>query len=273
MEERKTRGLLFALASVVVLAVAPTACPASSGVAARVKHGADVTVQVRDYSFTESRVEISQGETVAWTNVGGDAHNVVFDPPIDFEQPSMPAGPGAAWPVMRRFDTPGTFTYYCRPHRANGMTGTVTVSAATPPPGGGAPPPGGTPPPGGGGGGGGGARGGGGGEPSPGTPPGGKLSTKITLQVSDPTPASGDRIRFFGSVQPEQDGRLLQLQRRGRGGSYRTVKKLKLRDAGASRSRFSGTLRVLGDAVFRARLPADSDHQTGTSRTRRLNVP
>jgi hypothetical protein len=32
-------------------------------------------------------------------------------------------------------------------------------------------------------------------------------------------------------------------------------------------------LRVLGDAVFRARLPADAEHLTGTSRTRRLNVP
>jgi hypothetical protein len=30
---------------------------------------------------------------------------------------------------------------------------------------------------------------------------------------------------------------------------------------------------VLGDAVFRARLPADSAHELGVSRTRRLNVP
>jgi hypothetical protein len=29
---------------------------------------------------------------------------------------------------------------------------------------------------------------------------------------------------------------------------------------------------VVGDAVFRARLPADGNHQTGTSRTRRVNV-
>jgi hypothetical protein len=29
----------------------------------------------------------------------------------------------------------------------------------------------------------------------------------------------------------------------------------------------------VGDAVFRARLPADSDHLTGVSRTKRLNVP
>jgi hypothetical protein len=98
------------------------------------------------------------------------------------------------------------------------------------------------------------------------------LSIKVTLQVSDPTPEQGGQVRFFGSVQPEQDGRVLQLQRRTRAGSYRTIKKLKLRDAGTSRSKFTGTLRVAADAAFRARLPADSAHEPGTSRTRRLNV-
>jgi hypothetical protein len=94
----------------------------------------------------------------------------------------------------------------------------------------------------------------------------------VILKVSDLTPARGGQVRFFGFVKPAQDGRLLRLQRRGRGGSYRTVKRLKLKDAGASRSSFSGTLRILGDAVFRARLPGDSEHEAGTSRARRLKV-
>jgi hypothetical protein len=95
----------------------------------------------------------------------------------------------------------------------------------------------------------------------------------VTLRVSDATPDRGDRIRFFGSVRPAQDGRVVRLQRRVRRGSFRTVARIKLSDAGASRSKFSKRVRVLKDAVFRARLPANSTHAAGTSRTKRVNVP
>jgi Copper binding proteins, plastocyanin/azurin family len=219
-------------------------------------------VTATNYEFSPSAVTINQGETVTWMN-GGGSHNVVIEAE-GFEQPSPAAPPGAPnWPVTHQFNTPGTFTYYCRPHRALGMTGTVTVNAAAPPPGG-YPPPGGTPPP-------------GGGAPPPGgappgAPGGGKASSKVTLQVSDRTPTRGARVRFFGTVRPAQDGRLVQLQRRTGGGSYRTVAKIKLTDAGASRSKFSKRLRVFKDAVFRARLTADKAHAASTSRTKRVNV-
>lgn len=272
-----TRWLPVLGASAAVLVGVTIAEASSEGPAASTRVESDVPVTVSSNVYDPNPVTIPVGETVTWTNIQGD-HNVRF---VDgmFEMPPDTQFP--PWSVSRTFSNPGSYLYYCELHgtaQGIGMAGTVIVTPAPqpsppPPPGGSPPPTGGPPGGGGGGGGGGGAGGGGGGDPSPGTPPGGKLSTKVTLQVSDATPASGDRIRFFGSVQPEQDGRLLQLQRRGRGGSYRTLKKLKLRDAGASRSKFSGTLRVLGDAVFRARLPADGDHLTGTSRTRRLNVP
>ena len=80
-------------------------------------------------------------------------------------------------------------------------------------------------------------------------------------------------MRFFGTVRPARDGRLVQLQRRTRAGSYRTVARIRLTDAGSTRSKFSKRLRVLGDAVFRARLPADRAHEVGVSRAKRLNVP
>jgi hypothetical protein len=170
--------------------------------------------------------------------------------------------------VQRKFDVPGGYTYLCEQHP--GMTGTVTVNASAPPPGGpplpgGPPPPGGTPPP-------------GGGTPPPGSPPPGapgadKTTTTVTLQVSDATPARGARVRLFGTVRPAQDGRLLQLQRRAGRGSYRTVARIKLAEAGASRSKFSKRLRVLKDTVFRARLSADSTHAADTSRARRVDVP
>jgi plastocyanin len=262
-------------AAVAVVLVTPAA--AGSGVLED-ESLTPASVTASDFSFTSRDVTINQGETVTWTNSQG-THNVVFEG----SQPAFPPSPPNAgvWPYTRSFDTPGTFRYYCEPHGGPGgvgMAGTVTVTPVasppgeTPPPGGGTPPPGGgTPPPGGGnpppGGGGGGEGGGGGGSP------GGRADTTVTLQVSDATPARGARVRFFGTVRPARDGRLLQLQRRSRGGSYLTVSRIRLRDAGSARSKFSKRLRVMGDAVFRARLPADSAHQVGVSRAKRLNVP
>jgi plastocyanin len=279
MEERKTqarenaggrasaaaRWLPVLGASAAVLVVGATAGPSSAGMASSVRFQTDHPVTVRNNVFEPKTVSVYQGDTVTWTNIEGE-HNVRFVDGL-FDMPADPALP--PWRVSRSFPNLGSYAYYCELHgtaQGVGMAGSVTVNTAPPPPPG-TPPPG-TPPPGGG------TPGGTppGGDPSPGTPPGGKATTKVTLKVSDATPARGDRVRFSGSVRPERDGRLLQLQRRSGSGSYRTVKKLKLRDAGTSRSRFSGTLRVRSDAVFRARMPGDAGHQSGTSRTRRLRV-
>jgi plastocyanin len=276
MEKRKTqlkegaggrasaqvRWLPFVGVSAALVAVLIMAAPAGGGGPVSTKL-APAMVTATNYQFAPRDVTINQGESVTWTN-GGGTHNVVIEAE-GLEQPSTEAPPGPPnWPVTHAFNTPGTFTYYCRPHRSFGMTGTVTVNAAAPPPEGSSPPPpgGGSPSPGG---------GSEPGTPAPGAPGAGKASTTVTLQVSDATPARGVRVRFFGTVKPEQDGRLLQLQRRTRG-SFRTVARIKLGDAGTTRSKFSKRLRMLGDAVFRARLPADSAHEAGTSRARRLDV-
>jgi plastocyanin len=254
MEARETqaRWLLVASASAAVVALAAVAAPSGAGIAASERLRADRAVTVRDDLFDPNTVTITVGETVTWTNTGSNPHNVRFTD-RSVGDPQTPSS--SAWSVMRTFDATGAFSYYCEVHA--GMTGTVNVTAAAPPPGGGTPPPGGgTPPP-------------GGGNP----PPGGLANTTVTLRVSDTTPARGARVRFFGTVRPARDGRLVQLQRRTRGGSYLTVSRIRLTDAGSTRSKFSKRLRVLGDAVFRARLPADSAHKVGVSRTKRLNVP
>jgi plastocyanin len=274
---KRARWLLFGGVSAAVMVVAATAAPAGGE---RSRLAADVTVEARDDIFVEAQVTIYQGETVTWTQAGSRPHNVRFDDGT-FEQPADPTS--SPWLRPRRFDAVGSFRYYCEAHggpNGSGMSGTVTVLATpgSPPPGGGPPPPGGGPPPPGGGTPppGGGTPPPGGGTPPPGgggnPPPGGRASTKVTLQVSDATPARGARVRFFGTVRPARDGRLVQLQRRTRGGSYLTVARIRLRDAGSTRSKFSKRLRVLGDAVFRARLPADRAHEVGVSRTKRLNV-
>jgi plastocyanin len=244
------------------------AAPAGGGYRSATVEPASVTVA--NFSFSPRDVTINQGETVTWTNMQG-THNVVFE---GSPAPFPPSGPDAGvWPYTRRFDTAGTFSYFCAPHAAQGMRGTVTVNPspgappgepAPPPPS--PPPPGppGSPPPS--------PPGSPPGTPAPGTPPGGKLATTVILKVSDATPLRGQRVRFFGSVRPQRDGRFVQLQRRSRRGSYTTVTRIRLADAGSSRSRFSKRLRVLREAVFRARLPADGTHKAGTSRTRRVRV-
>jgi plastocyanin len=285
MEERETQARegagsrasararrLLATASLAVVAGAVVAAPAGGGAGSTAKV-APASVTLANFSFSPADVTINQGETVTWTNMQG-THNVVFQ---GSQAPFAPAGPDASvWPYTRQFDTPGTFQYYCAPHQSNGMTGTVTVNPppSTPPPPPGTPPPPnpprtppsptpprdpspGDPTP---------------GDPSPDTPAGGKLTTSVVLQVSDVTPDRGQRVRFFGSVRPQRDGRFIQLQRRSRRGSFTTVERIKLGDAGTSRSKFSKRLRVLRDAVFRARLPGDGTHKAGTSRSRRLNV-
>jgi plastocyanin len=275
----RARWLLLAGVSAALLAGAVVA-GASDGRARVTTRTADAVVTARANNvFDPSTVTITQGERVTWTNSGGGDHNVAFDDG-SFTEPSSPST--ANWTTNpRTFNSAGSFTYHCQAHPF--MTGRVNVNAATPapgppppppppPPGGGTPQPGGgNPAPGGGGGGGGGGAdpGGGGGGGSP----GGRADTSVTLRVSDASPTRGARVRFFGTVAPEQDGRMLQLQRRSRGGSYSTVARIRLTDAGSARSKFSKRFRVLGDAVFRARLPADSAHELGVSRTRRLDVP
>jgi plastocyanin len=253
MEGRGTHSL--AAVSIAVLALAATAISANGDARQNAKFADAMVTATASNTFQPAAVTINQGEKVTWTNAGGN-HNVTFDDG-SFDEPATPSP--SAWTRERTFNEPGTFRYYCEAHGAPGgvgMAGTVTVLAAAPTP---PPPPPGTPPP--------------PAPPAPAPPSGGERArTAVTLRVSDTTPSRGQRVRFFGSVRPERDGRLVQLQRRRRGGSFRTVERIRLRDAGAGRSTYSKRLRVRSDAIFRARLPADADHEAGTSRTRRVNV-
>jgi plastocyanin len=105
----------------------------------------DVAAGGGSNTFSSKTVTVSAGDSVTWANAGG-FHNVKFEDGL-FTQPSPPNS--TLWKVSRTFNTPGTYGYYCEVHRADGMTGTVVVTApggtTTPPPGGGGPP--GSPPP------------------------------------------------------------------------------------------------------------------------------
>jgi plastocyanin len=246
------RPPLLALAAVVVL----VAAPAVGGWARE----ADQTVTATPGDdFVPPSVTIYAGEKVTWINEGG-SHNVKFDDLPD----AQPENPSSTWtqPVERTFSTPGTYRYVCEAH-APGMAGTVEVLA----------PPGGTtnpgPPPGGGG-------SPGGGQTDPGTQPGGGQQELeplvVKLRASDTTPRAGTRFRLRGTVRPARDGRRLRIQKRLKNGSWRTVATVRLEDAGGAMSRFSVRLKLLADAVLRARVAGDDQRATGLSSRVRINV-
>merc|ERR1719453_612886 len=97
--------------------------------AATVKLGSDEGALV----FVPATLTVKAGETVEFVNNIGFPHNVVFD------EDNIPEGvnaealshedylnaPGET--VSTKFDKPGTYGYFCEPHRGAGMMGKIIV--------------------------------------------------------------------------------------------------------------------------------------------------
>jgi plastocyanin len=130
---RRTLALTFAAAA--ALAPASQAAPA------------EVTVGSGGDRFTPRDVTVTAGEAVTW-RWSESGHNVQVDAAAEQFDSGYKSSGGT---FSHTFSTPGTYEFYCDPHRGDGMRGTVTVTAAPAPP----------PPPPGGGGTGGGSTGGG----------------------------------------------------------------------------------------------------------------
>jgi len=95
---------------------------------------------------------------------------------------------------------------------------------------------------------------------------------KVGIRVSDRTPRRGSLVRFYGSVFPAHDGRTVSIQRRTRSGSFRTVVRTRLRDAGTTKSTYSRRLRIYRDGVYRVKVAADGDHANGLSSLKSIDV-
>jgi hypothetical protein len=95
---------------------------------------------------------------------------------------------------------------------------------------------------------------------------------KVALRLSDRTPLRGQRVRFFGTVAPEHDGRLIAIQRRTAAGNWRTVKRTVLKDAGSEFSSFRKRVKIRRDGVYRAKVFHDADHVDGASRPKLVDV-
>lgn len=89
-------------------------------------------------TYSPETVRISAGDTVRWRNTSDLPHTVTADPAkaMDPANAQLPDGaepfdsgdlaPGDVF--TRAFDVPGTYVYFCIPHEAAAMVGTVVVT-------------------------------------------------------------------------------------------------------------------------------------------------
>ena len=83
--------------------------------------GTGTTVTMRELCFLPTVLHVEAGQAVAWTNEDSVPHSVA-GATVEWGNYTE-RGPGES--VSYRFDTPGTYPYYCFVH--NGMTGAIEV--------------------------------------------------------------------------------------------------------------------------------------------------
>ena len=129
MSARGETSVVDQIRNVVLAGLVSLGLYAAPAVAVDVKLGSDGGQLV----FVPDEVKISAGDTVTWIGNKGMPHNVVFD------EENVPDGVDAAKishedmvgeegeKVSSKLDKPGTYAYYCEPHRGAGMNGTIIV--------------------------------------------------------------------------------------------------------------------------------------------------
>jgi plastocyanin len=120
---RVSRSLSLALCVIALvvgsflLNVAPAAAETAT-----VKMGTDSGM----LAFEPSTVTVKAGDTVKWVNNKLPPHNIVFEGSVaDKSHQQLMFSPGESYEVT--FSEPGTYSYYCAPHRGAGMAGKVVV--------------------------------------------------------------------------------------------------------------------------------------------------
>lgn len=127
---------LCLLLSTILLAVASFALSATPVAAETytVKMGTDSGM----LKFEPSSITVKPGDTVQWVMNKVPPHNVVFDDTKipsgnkslakGFSHEKLAFSPGESFTTTFPADIePGTYSYYCQPHRGAGMTGQVVV--------------------------------------------------------------------------------------------------------------------------------------------------
>jgi plastocyanin len=100
----------------------PSATPSATASA-----GGEVTIQEVDFSFQPSTVNANTSQAIVITNNGSALHNFSIEgTPISVDtQPGETTSLEAPGPSF----APGTYTIFCKYHRAQGMEGTLVATA------------------------------------------------------------------------------------------------------------------------------------------------
>merc|ERR1712100_905433 len=105
------------------LALSAVSAPSFAAETKTVKMGSDSGQLV----FQPDEIKICKGDSVTWVNNKGGPHNVVFDEEaipsgVSQESISMDDQLGEEGETFsKKFDTAGSYSYYCEPHRGVGM--------------------------------------------------------------------------------------------------------------------------------------------------------
>lgn len=113
-------GAVLTVAALVFVSTVFNATPAQAA-EYEVKMGSDASLTV----FVPNTLTISAGDTVKWVNNKMPPHNVVVDGHPELSHQTLAFAPTDSF--TSTFETPGSYSYYCMPHRGAGMTGTITV--------------------------------------------------------------------------------------------------------------------------------------------------
>ncbi|HIK32699.1 MAG TPA: plastocyanin [Oscillatoriales cyanobacterium M59_W2019_021] len=116
----KTLGLALCAVVLAVSSLLLGVSPASAATV-EVKMGADSGL----LAFQPAEVKIKAGDTVKWVNNKLAPHNVVVEGHPELSHKALAFSPGETFEAT--FSDPGTYTYYCEPHRGAGMVGKVVV--------------------------------------------------------------------------------------------------------------------------------------------------
>ena len=80
---------------------------------------------MEDNFFDGADITVPVGTTVTWVQNGDNPHTTTTYDGL-WDSGLIAGGSGGTFSFT--FDEPGTYTYFCRPHEAMGMVGTVTVT-------------------------------------------------------------------------------------------------------------------------------------------------
>jgi plastocyanin len=88
----------------------------------------EVTVRMEDNFFAPANITVEPGTTVTWVQSGNNPHTTTSYDGL-WDSGLLPGGSGQTFSFT--FEETRTYAYYCIPHHAQGMVGTVIVTRGT----------------------------------------------------------------------------------------------------------------------------------------------